>query len=75
MVVEDGGDVQKLAKACSVFSTRSTSNDSALKAGQIPPTHLAATAFVEGSSAGEDLSAAVGMGRLLAMGASPGRKR
>ena len=26
MVVEDGGDIQKLAKACSVFSTRSLDN-------------------------------------------------
>lgn len=28
MVVEDGGDLQKLAKACSVFSARSMSGDS-----------------------------------------------
>lgn len=27
MVVEDGGDIQKLAKACSVFSSRSASSD------------------------------------------------
>lgn len=27
MVVEDGGDIQKLAKACSVFSSRSASTD------------------------------------------------
>jgi hypothetical protein len=27
MVLEDGGDIQKLAKACSVFSTRSATSD------------------------------------------------
>ena len=31
MVIEDGGDIQKLAKACSVFSSRSMSNDSAVQ--------------------------------------------
>lgn len=32
MVVEDGGDIQKLAKACSVFSARSLSGDSSAPA-------------------------------------------
>lgn len=35
MVMEDGGDIQKLAKACSAFSTRSVSNDSANTAAQV----------------------------------------
>ena len=35
MVMEDGGDIQKLAKACSAFSTRSVSNDSANAAAQM----------------------------------------
>jgi hypothetical protein len=46
MVVEDGGDVQKLAKACSVFTTRSLEGEgpAALPApasGKIPSKRLA----------------------------------
>lgn len=35
MVMEDGGDIQKLAKACSAFSTRSISDDTANAAAQM----------------------------------------
>lgn len=73
MVVEDGGDIQKLAKACSVFSTRSVAGDAGVQ--QV----AAAAAILDGGKAGDDLNAAVGMGRLLAMGSSggssPARKR
>lgn len=35
MVIEDGGDVQKLAKACSVFSTRSVGGDTLAAAAKL----------------------------------------
>jgi hypothetical protein len=75
MVVEDGGDIQKLAKACSVFSTRSVSGDTAAQAVSAAQA-VAAAAFIEsGQGPSEDLNSAAGMGRLLAMGSSGARKR
>jgi hypothetical protein len=71
MVIEDGGDIQKLARACSVFSTRSVSNDTANAAAQIGAQFAAGAPNTHSANAQIGASAS----KLLAMEKSGPRKR
>ncbi len=71
MVIEDGGDIQKLAKACSVFSAGSSTSDSISGAPQL-----------SGSSKGMSLAApqlksgtGTGVPKLLSMDVNPPRRK
>lgn len=65
MVVEDGGDIQKLAKACSVFSAGSSTSDSFAGAPQL-----------SGAAAPKLKHAtAAGVPKLLSMDVNPPRRK
>lgn len=64
MVVEDGGDIQKLAKACSVFSGRTVSGDAVDGIPQL-----------SGNTAPIPVSAPVGSAKLLSMDVPQPRRK
>ena len=65
MVVEDGGDIQKLAKACSVFSAGRSTNDTFAEAPQL--SGAAAPKLKHGTAAG--------VPKLLSMDVNPPRRK
>ncbi|WP_031495145.1 hypothetical protein [Bryobacter aggregatus] len=72
MVIEDGGDIQKLAKACSVFSTRSVSNESANAAAQLG---TQSSSIQMGPPQLAGMMSSVAPAKLLAMDVPAQRKR
>jgi hypothetical protein len=74
MVIEDGGDIQKLAKACSVFSTRSASSDMAAAALGSGGGMLGGLPKRVGNGGHRD-SSPVAPGKLLPMDSSPTPRR